>query len=101
MARLMVAAEMEQLVRVEGEAPAGEMEAELGVVVTVGEAKAGMEQNEAEEAADASPDEQRVGEKEEEELVVAVQSEAWKRGANGGGGDGGGDGGGAGGGGDR
>ena len=58
--------------------------------MTVGEAKAGMEQNEAEKAADASPDEQRVGEKEAVELVVAVQREAWKRGANGGGGDGGG-----------
>lgn len=60
-----------------------------------------MEKDEAEKAAEASPDEQRVGEKEAVELVVAVQREAWKRGANGGGGDGGGDGGGAGGGGDR
>ena len=57
MAGLMVAAEIEQLVGVEGEAPAGEMEAELGVVVTVGEAKAGMEKDEAEKAAEASPDE--------------------------------------------
>ena len=53
----MVAAEMEQLVGVEGEAPAGEMEAELGVVVTVGGAKAGMEKDEAEKEAEASPDE--------------------------------------------
>ena len=57
MARQTVAAEMEQLVGVEGEAPAGEMEAELGVVVTVGEAKAGMEKDEAEKEAEASPDE--------------------------------------------
>ena len=92
MAGLMVAAEIEQLVGMEGEATAGEMEAEQGVVVTVGEAKAGMEQNEAEKAADATARtsrQQRVGEKEQAEIVV-VQREAWKRGANGGGGDGGG-----------
>ena len=46
MAGLMVAAEMGQLVGVEGEAPAGEMEAEQGVVTAVGEAKAGREKDE-------------------------------------------------------
>ena len=57
MAGLMVAAEIEQLVGVEGETTAEKMEAELGVVVTVGEAKAGMEKDEAEKAAEPSPDE--------------------------------------------